>query len=48
MTTLNIFQVWKTGSIFKKIISRTYHITKLSKKKHVIISIEAERTFDKI
>ena len=46
MTKWNLFHVYKAGSTFKKLTNINQHINTL-KEKHVIISIDAEKAFEK-
>lgn len=48
MTKWNLFQVCKTNSIFENQLMKSIISTKLKKKNHIIIKIDAEKAFDKI
>lgn len=48
MSKWDLFQVCKAGLTFEKSIDVMHHINRLKKKNHVIISIHAEKAFDKI
>ena len=45
---LGLFQGYKDSSIYTKKINVIHHINKLKDKNHTIISIDAEKAFDKI
>ena len=47
MIKLGLFQECKASSIYAD-INMIYHINKLKDKNHMIISIDAEKAFDKI
>ena len=47
MIKLGLFQEWKESSIYEN-QSMLHHINRLKDKNHVIISIDAEKVFDKI
>ena len=48
MIKLGLFQGCKDSSIYTKSINVIHHINKLKDKNHKIISIDAEKAFDKI
>ena len=48
MIKLGLFQGCKDSSIYAKSINVIHHINKLKDKNHMIISIDAEKDFDKI
>ena len=48
MTKWNLSQVCKTNSIFENQLMKSIISTKLKKKNHIIIKIDAEKAFDKI
>ena len=48
MTKWALFQGCKDSSISTKSINVIHHINKLKNKSHMIISIDAEKAFDKI
>ena len=48
MVKLGLFQGYKDSSIYTKKINVIHHINKLKDKNHTIISIDAEKAFDKI
>ena len=48
MIKWDLSQGCKDGSMSEKSISVIYHINKLKNKTHMVISIDAEKTFDKI
>ena len=48
MIKLGLFQGCKDSSIIQKSINVIHHINKLRDKNHMIISIDAEKAFDKI
>ena len=47
MIKLGLFQEWKESSIYEN-QSMLHHINRLKDKNHMIISIDAEKAFDKI
>ena len=48
MIKLGLFQEYKDSSMYEKSISVIHHINKLKDKNHMIISVDAEKAFDKI
>ena len=48
MIKLGLLQEYKDSSIYAKSINVIHHINKLKDKNHMIISVDAERAFDKI
>ena len=48
MIKLGLFQACKDSSIYLNQSNVTHHINKLKDKNHMIISIDAEKGFDKI
>ena len=48
MIKLGLFEGWKDSSIYANQINVIHHINKLKDKNHMIISIDAEKAFDKI
>ena len=48
MIKLGLLQEYKDSSIYAKSINVIHHINKLKDKNHMIISIDAEKAFDKI
>ena len=48
MIKLGLFQGCKDSSIYTKSINVIHHINKLKDKNHMIISVDAEKAFDKI
>ena len=48
MIKLGLFQECKDSSIYTKSINVIHHINKLKDKNHMIISVDAEKAFDKI
>ena len=48
VTKLGLFQGCKDSSKYAKSINVIHHINKLKDKNHMLISIDAEKTFEKI
>ena len=48
MIKLGLLQEYKDSSIYAKSINVIHHINKLKDKNHMIISIDAEKAFNKI
>ena len=48
MIKLGLFQECKNSSIYAKSITVIHHINKLKNNNHIVISIHAEKAFDKI
>ena len=48
MIQWDLFQGCKDGTIFTKSINVIHHINNMKDKKHMIISIDAEKAFDKV
>ena len=47
MIKLGLLQEYKDSSIYAKSINVIHHINKLKDKNHMIISIDAEKAYDK-
>ena len=48
MIQWDLFQEFRVGLNIQKSINVIHHLNKLKKKNHMIISIDAEKAFDKI